>query len=295
MSPEPVVELRSVHKAFRKKQVLRGVDLVVERGGVLGFVGPNGAGKSTCLRILIGLVPRDQGEARVLGLDPAVASLAIRRRCSYLPGETSLYQHMTGGEFLDFALGFYGRLQADLADRMRAEFDLPLDRRIRAYSAGMKQKLALMAAMIPDVDLYVLDEPDRALDATARLALRELIRGLHGRGKSILLSSHHLAEIEALTDKLAFLVDGRIVPDARVQSAREELRREVRLRLRRANVALPDGVSRRVDEPDGTVRVQTTGDPIDWLQQLDRGNTVAVEVGVTHLERLYQMLTVAEP
>jgi ABC-type multidrug transport system ATPase subunit len=159
----------------------------------------------------------------------------------------------------------------------------------------MKQKLALMAAMIPDVDLYVLDEPDRALDATARLALRELIRGLHGRGKSILLSSHHLAEIEALTDKLAFLVDGRIVPDARVQSAREELRREVRLRLRRANVALPDGVSRRVDEPDGTVRVQTTGDPIDWLQQLDRGNTVAVEVGVTHLERLYQMLTVAEP
>ena len=118
------------------------------------------------LRTLIGLVRRDGGEVRVLGLDPRDDSLAIRRRVSYLPGETGVYLQMTGRQFLDFALGFHARRQQDLLDRLLAAFALPLDKKVRSYSAGMKQKLGLCAVLVPDVEVYLLDEPDRALDAS---------------------------------------------------------------------------------------------------------------------------------
>jgi ABC-2 type transport system ATP-binding protein len=283
-----VIEARGVAKAFGERRALAGFDLELGPAEIVGFVGPNGAGKSTFLRILLGLVPRDAGAVAVLGLDPARDDLAIRRRVAYLPGETSVYSFMTGTEFLRFALGFHPRTQE--LPRAAAElFELPLDRKIRQYSAGMKQKLALLATLRPDVELYVLDEPDRALDATARLQLRELLGWLRGRGKSVLLSSHHLAEVDALGNRCVFLFDGRRVADDRLAQARETLRREVRLRLCR-ELALPDG-TRSVDrEPDGSLRIMVEGDPLQWLARLPGEAVLSAEVGATRLEDLYRAL-----
>jgi ABC-2 type transport system ATP-binding protein len=282
-----VLAMRDVTKSFGRKTVLRGVDLVLAPGEIVGFVGPNGAGKSTCLRILLGLVRRDGGEVRVLSLDPGHADTAIRARCSYLPGETSLYHGMRGQEFLDFGAGFHARHHADLAAEMLARFALPLQRRIRQYSAGMKQQLALVASLSPDVDLYVLDEPDRALDATTRLFLRDVLRELHARGKSLLLSSHHLSELEVLADRLVFLIDGQCIDEARVRAARASLRRRVRLRLQ-ASATPPEGA---VSEPDGSFVVETKEDPLRWLARLDPAAIESAEVGVVRLEDLYRALT----
>jgi ABC-2 type transport system ATP-binding protein len=285
------IALSGVRKRFRDKVALAHLDLRVPQGAIHGFVGPNGAGKSTGLRILVGLLRRDGGDARVLGLDPDRAALPIRKRTCYLPGETNVYAHLTGEEFLQFALSFYPRCHDDLRQEMLAAWELPLAKKVRTFSAGMKQKLALLATLLPDVELYVLDEPDRALDATARMYLRDVLRRLHGRGKTILLSSHHLAEVEALAAALTFVIEGTTVPSARVDAARAALRHVVRLRLREANAKLPDGVRSHTLEPDGTLRLTIAGDALAWLRRVEPSWIESVEVGATRLEDIYQALT----
>ena len=285
----PAVEVRGLQKRFGEREVLKKLDLRVEQGQLLGLIGPNGAGKSTMLRTLVGLVGRCGGDVRVFGLDPARSSLEIRRRVNYLPGETGVYQQMRGAAFLDFALGFYPRHDAALRDELLDAFALPLDQRVRSYSAGMKQKIALVATLVPDVDLYVLDEPDRALDASVRFFLRDVLRRLKERGKTILLSSHHLSEVETLADRLEFLLHGALVPTAEVQRARDELRRQPRIRLRRGH-PLPPGADVVREEPDGMLVVKTQQDAVRWLQAAEADAIEGAEIGVDRLEDLYQLL-----
>lgn|GEM_PF-2713286 len=285
----PLIDVRALQKRFGACEVLRGLDLQVEAGQLLGLIGPNGAGKSTFLRTMIGLVPRSGGEVRVLGLDPADAALQIRQRSSYLPGETGVYQQMRGAAFLDFALGFYPNHDLALRDELLEAFALPLDQRVRSYSAGMKQKIALIATLVPDVDLYILDEPDRALDASVRFFLRDVLRRVKERGKTIVLSSHHLSEVETLADRLEFLLSGALVPSADVKRARLELRRRPRIRLRGGH-QLPTGATVVREEPDGMLVVQTEQDAVRWLQTADADAIEGAEIGVDRLEDLYQLL-----
>jgi ABC-2 type transport system ATP-binding protein len=283
------VTVRGLDVRFGDKRVLRGVDLVIARGELLGLCGPNGAGKSTLLRTLLGLVPRQGGEVLVGGRDPARDPLGVRRTTSYLPGENGVYLQLTGSAYLDFALGFFPQHDRDRRERLLAHFALPLGQKVRSYSAGMKQKLALLAALVPDVDLYVLDEPDRALDASVRFVLRDELLAMQRAGKTILLSSHHLGEVEALADRLVFLLDGSFVADERLAAARASLRRRPRVRLA-AGRALPAGARELHREADGTLVVATDDDPMQWLRACPEGAIDSVEIGIPRLEDLYQLL-----
>ncbi len=287
-----IVSARGLTKRFGSDQALRGLALDLRAGEILGFVGPNGAGKSTCLRILLGIVPRDAGDVTVFGLDPARDAVAIRKRSTYLPGETNVYSYMRGGEYLRFTLAFHARrreLPRDIAD----VFELPLRARVRTYSAGMKQKLALLATLQVDVELYVLDEPDRALDATTRLHLRELLRALSDEGRTVLLSSHHLSEIEALAHRTAFVLSGRRIAESVVAGAKQRLRTELRLRLSR-EIVWPAGASSI--EPDGErcFRVRVDRDPLHWVSGLPDDAIDSLEYGTTRLEDLYRALLEAD-
>jgi ABC-2 type transport system ATP-binding protein len=285
------IRIAGLQKSYGARAVLRGIDLRVARGQLVGLIGPNGAGKSTLLRTLVGLVPRNAGKVAVLDLDPASESLAIRRRSCYLPGETSVYAQMTGQQFLDFALSFYPR-RADA--RLRAlldGFQLPLAQRVRSYSAGMKQKLAVAATLAPDVELYLLDEPDRALDASVRFFLRDVLRAMKNAGMTIVLSSHHLTEVETLADRIDFLLDGQIVAPTTVAAARTRLQRRLRLRLA-DGTALPAGAEVLAHEPDGTLVIETAVGPVAWLRGLDPASVRMAEVGVARLEDLYRLLLV---
>jgi ABC-2 type transport system ATP-binding protein len=269
--------------------VRQGVDLAVAPGTLVGLVGQNGAGKSTLLRALTGLCRRDGGAVRVFGIDPAQDGVGVRKSLSYLPGETSVYLQMTGRQFLDFALSFHGRHDAARLDRLLTGFELPLAQRVRSYSAGMKQKLAITATLAIDVDLYLLDEPDRALDAAMRFLLREALLALKAAGRTILLSSHHLSEVESLADRLEFLAAGRFVQHTRLDAARAQLRRRLRVRLR-PGAALPADLQQFVREPDGTHVLAGDGDPMAVLRALPPDAVLAAEVGTVHLEDLYQLL-----
>jgi ABC-2 type transport system ATP-binding protein len=284
-----VIAVRALTKAFGARPVLHGIDLDLRRGEFLGLVGPNGAGKSTLLRILIGLYRRSAGDVRVFGLDPATDSLAIRARCSYLPGETSVYLQMTGREFLAFAQSFQRQRDDVLRQRLEDLFALPLERRVRSYSAGMKQKLAILAALSAEAELYLLDEPDRALDATMRAELRVVLQELHRAGRTIVLSSHHLEELQELATRLEFLRDGRLVPAVEVERARSRLLHRFRVRLA-GDRALPPGCRELQRDADGMLVLESDGPPLQWLRQLDPAEVRAAEIGHTRLEDLYQLL-----
>ena len=248
-----VVDVQGLTKRFGRTEALRGLDLVVETGEVHGFLGPNGAGKTTTLRVLLGLVRQDGGTARVLGLDPWTDAVAIHRRLAYVPGDVSLWPNLTGGEVIDLL----GRMRGGLDESRRAEllerFDLDPTKKARTYSKGNRQKVALVAALASPVELLLLDEPTAGLDPLMEATFREVVRAERDAGRTVLLSSHILAEAEALSDRVTIIRDGRVVESGTLAELRHLRRTAVVARTREpiADLAGMAGVHNAVVDEDG--------------------------------------------
>ncbi|PJI86551.1 ABC transporter ATP-binding protein [Luteimicrobium subarcticum] len=211
-SSAPAVEVHGLRKRFGSVQALDGLDLVVAPGQVAGFLGPNGAGKSTTIRVLLGMLRPDAGTARLLGGDPWSDAVALHRRLAYVPGDVTLWPHLTGGETIDLLL----RLRGAPVDPQRRQaaldrFELDPTRRTGTYSKGNRQKVALVAAFAADVELLVLDEPTSGLDPIMEAVFQDCVRDATSRGASVLLSSHILAEVETLCDTVTIIRAGRTV------------------------------------------------------------------------------------
>ncbi len=208
---QSVISRSKVVKTFGRTRALDGLDLEVRPGEVHGFLGPNGAGKSTTSRVLLGLLRADSGEARLLGGDPWRDAVALHRRLAYVPGDVTLWPNLTGGEVIDLL----GRLRGGLDRRRKAEmlerFELDPRKKGRTYSKGNRQKVGLVAALASDVELLLLDEPTSGLDPLMESVFQECIREEMGNGRTVLLSSHILAEVEALCDRVSIIRTGRIV------------------------------------------------------------------------------------
>ena len=223
----PAVEIRGLTKTFGDVQALDGLDLTVGPGEVAGFLGPNGAGKSTTLRILLGLLRADSGSARLLGGDPWHDAVTLHRRLAYVPGDVALWPNLTGGEVIDLL----GRLRGGLDPRRRAEllerFELDPSKRTRTYSKGNRQKVALVAALAADAELLVLDEPTSGLDPLMEAVFRECIQEARAAGRSVLLSSHILAEVEKVCDTVTIIRNGRTVESGSLEELRHLTRSTV--------------------------------------------------------------------
>ncbi|MCP3425719.1 ABC transporter ATP-binding protein [Rothia sp. AR01] len=232
-SEELVIETRGLTKSFGGFQALRGLDLAVGRGQIHGFLGPNGAGKSTALRILLGLIASDGGTARVLGGDPWRDVVELHRRLAYVPGDVALWPGMTGGEAIDLL----GALRGSANQARRAElierFELDPTKRGRQYSTGNRQKVALVSAFSSDVELFVLDEPTSGLDPLMEHVFQEVVGEARERGATVLLSSHILAEVESLADRLSIIRRGRIVETGTLEDLRHQTRTEIHATLAR--------------------------------------------------------------
>ncbi len=221
---DPVIEIVGLDKFYGRFQALKGLDLTVERGEIHGFLGPNGAGKSTTIRVVLGLLRADGGVVRLLGGDPWRDVVELHRRLAYVPGEASLWPGMTGGEAIDLLGALRGGLdekrRADLVDR----FDLDPTKRGRQYSKGNKQKVAIVAALASDVELLILDEPTSGLDPLMESVFQDVISEAKERGTSVLLSSHILAEVETLADRLSIIKDGTTVRTGTLDDLRGQTR-----------------------------------------------------------------------
>jgi ABC-2 type transport system ATP-binding protein len=205
----PAISVSRLVKHFGTTRALDGLDLTVRSGEVHGFLGPNGAGKTTTVRVLLGLLRRDAGEATVLGGDAWGDAVTLHRRLAYVPGEVNLWPNLSGGEVIDLL----GRLRGGLEPVRRADllerFQLDPTKKCRAYSKGNRQKVALVAAFASDVELYLLDEPTSGLDPLMEIVFQDVVSELRDAGRTVLLSSHILAEVEALCDRVTIIRAGR--------------------------------------------------------------------------------------
>lgn len=221
------VSITGLVKTFGRTRALDGLDLEVGEGEVLGFLGPNGAGKSTTLRILLGLLRADSGQVELLGGNPWRDVVALHRRVAYVPGDVSLWPQLTGGQAIDLM----GRLRGGLDEARRAElvdtFELDPSKRGRTYSKGNRQKVAIVAALSSRAELLILDEPTAGLDPLMEALFREEIRREKAAGRSVLLSSHILAEVEALADRISIIRQGRVVETATLEQMRSHARTSV--------------------------------------------------------------------
>ncbi|GGC00033.1 ABC transporter ATP-binding protein [Cellulomonas carbonis] len=223
----PAIEIHDLHKSFGAVNALDGLDLTVGVGEVAGFLGPNGAGKSTTIRVLLGLLRADAGDVRLLGGDPWADAVPLHRRLAYVPGDVSLWPNLTGGEVIDLLT----RLRGPADPRRRAEllerFELDPTKKTRTYSKGNRQKVALVAAFASDVELLVLDEPTSGLDPLMEAVFTDYLREVKAQGRSVLLSSHILHEVEKVCDTVTIIRAGRAVESGTLEELRHLTRSNV--------------------------------------------------------------------
>ncbi|PRX65960.1 ABC-2 type transport system ATP-binding protein [Nonomuraea fuscirosea] len=207
----PAITVSGLVKTFGPARALDGLDLTVNTGEVHGFLGPNGAGKSTTIRILLGLVRATSGTVRLLGGDPWADAVALHRRLAYVPGDVELWPNLTGGEVIDVL----GRLRGGIDERRKRElierFELDPRKKARTYSKGNRQKVALVSALAADVELLILDEPTSGLDPLMEAVFQQVVAEVKAAGRTVLLSSHILAQVETLADRITIVRDGRAV------------------------------------------------------------------------------------
>ncbi|WP_258725445.1 ABC transporter ATP-binding protein [Cellulomonas sp. NS3] len=240
----PVIDVQALTKSFGAVRALDELDLTVTPGEVHGFLGPNGAGKSTTIRVLLGLLRADSGTARLLGEDPWADAVALHRRLAYVPGDVNLWPKLTGGEVIDLFASLRGRLDPARKAALLERFDLDPTKKTRTYSKGNRQKVALVAALASDVELLVLDEPTSGLDPLMELAFQQCVQEVTARGTTVLLSSHILAEVEKLCDRVTIIRAGRSVQSGSLADLRHLTRSTVRVSTAQGPeaVRLLDGV-----------------------------------------------------
>jgi ABC-2 type transport system ATP-binding protein len=248
----PAVFISGLVKTFGPTRALDGLDLVVETGEVHGFLGPNGAGKTTTIRVLLGLLRADAGSVELLGSDPWRRAVELHRHLAYVPGEVSLWPKLSGGEVIDL----FGRLRGDLDPKRRDEllerFELDPTKKARTYSKGNRQKVGLVAALSSDAELLILDEPTSGLDPLMEAVFQDCIREIKAEGRTVLLSSHILAEVEALCDRVSIIRAGRTQQSGTLSELRHLTRTSITAETERPADALRDLPGVYGFEIDGT-------------------------------------------
>jgi len=227
MSTSNAISVSALRKSFGSAVALDGLDLTVAEGEVHGFLGPNGSGKTTTIRVLLGLLRPDSGEVRMLGGDPWRDAVALNARLAYVPGDVTLWPGITGGEVIDLLGRLRGGIDRRRRDRLLDEFDLDPRKKARTYSKGNRQKVALVAALASDAELLLLDEPTSGLDPLMESVFQRCVQDLKRQGRTVLLSSHILAEVEALCDRVSIIRLGRTVESGTLTELRHLTRTSI--------------------------------------------------------------------
>jgi ABC-2 type transport system ATP-binding protein len=222
-----LLKVTNLSKNFGKFTALDGVNLELNEGEVLGFIGPNGAGKSTTIRVLLGILKATEGEAKIFNKDTWHDAVEIHKRIAYVPGDVNLWPNLTGGEVIDLFLKLNGTANNSRREELIKKFDLDPTKKCRTYSKGNRQKVALVAAFSSDADLFILDEPTSGLDPLMENVFQECVMNVKKQGKSVLLSSHILSEVEKLCDRVSIIRQGKIIESGSLSELRHLTRTQM--------------------------------------------------------------------
>ncbi len=232
------IQIQGLIKDYGHFRALDGLDLTVREGEIHGFLGPNGAGKSTTIRVLLGLLRSNGGSASLLGGDPWREAAALHRRLAYVPGDVNLWPNLTGGEVIDLLGRLRGGLDEKRRDELIERFELDPTKKGRSYSKGNRQKVALVAALAADVELLILDEPTSGLDPLMESVFQDYVQDFRDRGRTVLLSSHILAEVERLCDRVSIIRSGRTVETGTLTELRHLTRTSIVADVERPSTGL---------------------------------------------------------
>ena len=274
LTTDAVLQCRDLKKSYGSHNVLHSVNLEIEAGKLFGFLGPNGAGKTTTIRVLLGLLRPDSGSATIFGKSSLSAGKSIRREVGYLPGDVHFYANLTGRRTLQFLANARRRECSAEINRLSDKFELELDKRVRKYSTGMRQKLGLIQALMHKPRLLVLDEPTSALDPLIRKTVFDELRNVVGEGRTVLFSSHSLSEVEELCDDVIILRDGNIVEQRKLESLKNRALRRVRIEFPESGsvpVELPPQLNLLERSKQSLIGTWTgkTVELVQWLATLD--------------------------
>lgn len=241
----PVIYAQDLVKEFGPVRALDNLNLNIAEGEVHGYLGPNGAGKSTTMRVLLGLLRPNSGTIRLFDRDPWTDAVELHRRLAYVPGDVELWPNLTGGEVIDMFLRLRSNagkvnFSAKKRDELIERFDLDPRKKTRTYSKGNRQKVALISALAADVDLLLLDEPTAGLDPLMEVVFQEVIKEMKTEGRSVLLSSHILSQVEALSDRLSIIRAGHIVETGTLSELRHMTRTTIEVETERSATSLQD-------------------------------------------------------
>ncbi|GAX03712.1 ABC transporter ATP-binding protein [Secundilactobacillus pentosiphilus] len=231
---QAVVKIDHLQKSFGKFQALKNITFDVQAGEVFGFIGPNGAGKSTTIRVLLGILRASGGTATIFNEDVWQRAVSIHNRIAYVPGDVYLWPNLTGGEMIDFLLKLNHQQHSQKTDELIKAFELDPKKKSRTYSKGNRQKVALIAALSTAADLYIFDEPTSGLDPLMEELFQKQVLALKRQGKSVLLSSHILSEVERMCDRIGIIRSGEIVETGTLDQMRQLTRTLVSVQTKRA-------------------------------------------------------------
>lgn len=235
-----LVEVKGLQKNFGQFQALKDVSFEVNAGEVLGYIGPNGAGKSATIRILLGIIRATQGKVQIFGKDVWQDSIEIHKKIAYVPGDVYLWPNLSGGETIDLFLKLHGASNQEKRDQLIKKFDLNPKKKVRSYSKGNRQKIALIAALATEAELYIFDEPTSGLDPLMEAVFQEEVKALKAAGKAIILSSHILSEVEKLADRVAVIRKGEIVETGTLDDLRQLTRYQYKVETEQEAVGLKE-------------------------------------------------------
>lgn len=278
------VDFEHVTKHFGSTVALDDVSFSLEPGEILGFLGPNGAGKTTALRVALGLLHPNAGRVTIGG---AVAGSAeARARVGYVAGDVALWPRLTGAETLEFMASLHGSVDRDYRAALVERFQLDLDKRVRAYSKGNRQKLAIVAALSSRAPVLLLDEPTTGLDPLVEKVFRECLVEAVAAGRSALLSSHELNAVEHLCKRVVMIRGGRIIQAADVADLRRRARAVYDVAGEVGDLTRVPGVT-SVEPIEGGVRVYATGSPAALLSALGAAGATALSTREASLEEIF--------
>lgn len=284
-----VLKMENVTKRFGKFAALDGLDLELNEGEIMGFIGPNGAGKTTAIRVLLGLLKASEGSSTIFGMDAWKDSVEIHKRLAYVPGDVNLWPNLTGGEVIDLFTRLRGGKDNNKKDELIEKFQFDPTKKCRTYSKGNRQKVALISAFASDVDLYIFDEPTSGLDPLMERVFQDTIKEAKDLGKSVLLSSHILSEVEKVCDRVSIIRSGKVIDSGTLQELRHLTRTEVEAVTKKRVEGLKENSNiYNLSQDENRIKFSVGGDAIgDIIVHLSRYEIVELESMPPTLEQLF--------
>ena len=279
-----VIETKKLTKFYGKIKGVEDLTFNVKKGEIFGFLGPNGAGKTTTIRTLLGYLNKTSGEAYIFGKDIENNIVEIKQEVGYIPGDLNIYGHMTGKQFLDYFSSLRNR-DMSLLDAMLEIFELPLDRKVKGYSKGMKQKLGIIQAFMDNPEMVIMDEPTSGLDPLLQQKFYEFLLKQKKKGKTIFFSSHVLSEVDKICDRVGIIRDGKLVTLENVETLKNKSGKKIRLRIKEKPEKFKGPKDMKIK--NGWIEFVTTDNIDKWIKKFSKYTVLDLDINDFSLEDIF--------